>query len=134
MRDILKKIWLFFKAICKLLFVTIILILVIFLPVILKLEVPITLVLGVISLSLTVLAGTDFVKKNTQINFTENGTKYDLWMIVSIAISISGVIAIWIDKNADKLDKIVYFITVGILAIIVACSVYMTCKEKKKAP
>ncbi|MGR4049027.1 hypothetical protein [Kosakonia cowanii] len=134
MRDILKKIWFFLKAIGKLLIVTIILILVIILPAILKLEVPITLILGVISLSLTVLAGTDFVKKNTQINFTENGTKYDLWMIVSIAISISGVIAIWIDKNADKLDKIVYFITVGILAIIVACSVYMTCKEKKKAP
>lgn len=52
-------------------------------------------------------------------------------MIVSIAISISGVIAIWLDKNADRLDKIVYSITVGILAIIVACSVYMTCKEKK---
>lgn len=134
MRDILKKIRFFIEASGKLLLVTVILIAVILLPAILNFGVPITLVLGVISLSLTVLAGTDFVKKNTQINFTENGTKYDLWMIVSIAISISGVIAIWLDKNADRLDKIVYSITVGILAIIVACSVYMTCKEKKKAP
>lgn len=131
MRDILKKIRVFIEASGKLLLVTVILIAVILLPAILNLGVPITLVLGVISLSLTVLAGTDFVKKHTQINFTENGTKYDLWMIVSIAISISGVIAIWLDKNADRLDKIVYSITVGILAIIVACSVYMTCKEKK---
>lgn len=134
MRDILNKIRIFIKASGKFLLATVMLIAVILLPAILNLGVPITLILGVISLSLTVLAGTDFVKKHTQINFTENGKKYDLWMIISIAISISGVIGIWLDKNADRLDKIVYSITVGILVIIVIFSVCMTCKEKKKAP
>ncbi|MDQ0629387.1 cation transport ATPase [Pantoea agglomerans] len=125
-----------FKACFKVIVFTLLLIGFMLVPAWLNWNWPITLVLGIISLSLTVLAGTDFVKKHTQVTFKKDGEKTDLWMIISIGVSIGGVVAVWVDNNASKLDKDAYRIALIILVIIAGCSVYLTEKKKKnkKAP
>lgn len=121
-----------FKACFKVIALTLLLIGMMLVPAWLNLNWPITLVLGVISLSLTVLAGTDFVKKHTQVKFRKNGETTDLWMVISIGVSIGGVIAVWVDKNASILDKKVYGIALLCLVFIAGRSVFLTNKERKK--
>lgn len=127
-----KELCIIFKACFKVIVFTVLLIVLMLVPAWLNWNWPITLVLGVISLSLTVLAGTDFVKKHTQVTFKKDGEKTDLWMIISIGVSIGGVVAVWLDKNASCLDKGIYGIALFILLIIAVCSVCLTEKQKTK--
>lgn len=132
MKKGLNKAWIFIKASFKVIVITLFLVAAILAPAYMNWGWPITLVLGVISLSLTVLAGTDFVKKHTKVSFSNGGVEYDLWMLISISVSLSSVGAIWIDANANKLDKLVYTLTVIVLLAIVGFSAWLT--KKNKAP
>ncbi|WP_126356831.1 hypothetical protein [Cedecea lapagei] len=131
MKDLLNKIRIFLAATFKVIVVTGILIAIILTPALLPWKLSTNTVLGIISLSLTVLAGTDFVNKNTKVTFKKDGSESDLWLVISIAIAIAGVIAIFKDDKTECIDKVAYGITVLVLSIIVGLSTYKTCKDKK---
>ncbi|HCQ7177434.1 TPA: hypothetical protein OL716_004915 [Enterobacter cloacae] len=84
--------------------------------------------LGVVSLSMTILPGTDFVKEKIQYINSPNG-KADIWGAASIALSIIAVIyGVFTDQIKGN-DTIAYLVTLAILIVIMLISAFT-----KKAP
>lgn len=118
------------KASFKVILITLALIVIILIPAFFQWK--ITLTLGILSLILTVLAGTDFVKKHTQVQFKKEQKPTDLWLVISVAVSIVGAIAICVDEQVACYEKIAYAITASALTIIAFCSARQSWLENKK--
>jgi len=84
--------------------------------------------LGVVSLSMTVLPGTDFVKEKIQYINSPNG-KADIWSAASIAISFIAVIYGVMTDQIKGNDTTAYLSALAILIVIMLVSAFT-----KKAP
>lgn len=79
--------------------------------------------LGLISLAMTVLPGTDIIKKYVQINKAPNGKTTDIWGLISISVGIVGTIIGILEGQIIGKDANAYvflLITLGIIMLVSA--------------
>lgn len=92
--------------------------------------------LGLISLAMTVLPGTNFVRNNIQYINPPNGKKYDIWGLSSIAVGVFAVIRGIQENQIVGSDAIAYKVLLFLLFLIMILSasfekIVTLCKDKK---
>lgn len=78
--------------------------------------------LGLISLAMTVLPGTDFVRNNIQYINPPNGKKYDIWGVSSISVGAFAVIRGIQENQIVGSDACAYKVLLVILFVIMILS------------
>jgi hypothetical protein len=78
--------------------------------------------LGLISLAMTVLSGTDFVRNNIQYINPPNGKTYDIWGLSSISVGVFAVIRGIQENQIEGSDASAYKVLLGILFLIMILS------------
>ncbi|EFN8904623.1 hypothetical protein ACO1ZL_10520 [Escherichia coli] len=79
--------------------------------------------LGIISLAMTILPGTNFVKEKIQYIDSPNG-KSDIWTASCIAFSLIAVIYGVITDQIEGDDTIAYLTALGVLVVIILTSAF----------
>lgn len=94
----------------------------------------VTVALGMVSLTLTVLGGTDFVKNKFQyLKLPGSNNQSDVWTVCSVAVAITGTaIGIW-KREFSCFEGISYSVLIVFLCFIMYKSAKMH-EAKKKAP
>jgi hypothetical protein len=95
----------------------------------------VTVALGIVSLILTVLGGTDIVKKYfqyLQLPITKNET--DVWTACSVAVAFTGTVAGVFKDEFTKFEGISYLVIIAILITIMYCSAKQNREAQNKAP
>ncbi|MGC0802087.1 hypothetical protein WKH16_03425 [Pantoea agglomerans] len=87
--------------------------------------------LAILSLILTVLSGTDLVKKHTIVKST-NKSPIDMWMVFSVAISAVSMYGLYIDPQLSRVERLTIFVVSTILLISVLTSAFLNYKKIKK--
>ncbi|MGX4995782.1 hypothetical protein [Enterobacter hormaechei] len=87
--------------------------------------------LAILSLILTVLSGTDLVKKYTTVKST-NKSPIDMWMVFGIAISAVSMYGLYIDPQLSSLERLTICIVSFILFVSVLASAFLNYKKIKK--
>ncbi|HFR7338443.1 TPA: hypothetical protein ACHXTH_002898, partial [Shigella sonnei] len=96
-----------------------------------KLNFNVNTALAILSLILTVLSGTDLVKKYTTVKST-NKSPIDMWMVFGIAISAVSMYGLYIDPQLSPLEGLTICIVSLILFVSVLVSALLNYKKIKK--
>ncbi|EJD6489941.1 TPA: hypothetical protein U2L64_000142 [Citrobacter koseri] len=96
-----------------------------------KLNFNVNTVLAIFSLILTVLSGTDFIKKHTSIKST-NKSPIDMWMVFSVAITAVSIYGLLIEPSLLDIERYTIFIASGLLLLTVFTSAYLNYRKIKK--
>lgn len=111
-----KKIAIFTWALIKFLFIVSLLLVAVIYPA--KWLWPISVTLSTVSFAITVLAGTDFIRRFTTVKFKEDQRPIDLWTVISIAVSAVGIM-IMIKENTSGLDSNVYKVSIFLFVLVI---------------
>ncbi|MFZ4251832.1 hypothetical protein ACEV6G_07140 [Enterobacter ludwigii] len=125
-----KKIAIFTWALIKILFIVSLLLVAVIYPA--KWLWPISVTLSTVSFAITVLAGTDFIRRFTTVKFKEDQRPIDLWTVISIAVSAVGIM-IMIKESTSGLDSNVYIVSIFLFVLVIIGS-WKSNKKKNKAP
>ncbi|MBL5927794.1 MULTISPECIES: hypothetical protein [Enterobacter cloacae complex] len=125
-----KKIAIFTWALIKILFIVSLLLVAVIYPA--KWLWPISVTLSTVSFAITVLAGTDFIRRFTTVKFKEDQRPIDLWTVISIAVSAVGIM-IMIKESTSGLDTNVYIVSIFLFVLVIIGS-WKSNKKKNKAP
>ncbi|MFO3731099.1 hypothetical protein [Citrobacter koseri] len=96
-----------------------------------KLNFNVNTALAIFSLILTVLSGTDFIKKHTSIKST-NKSPIDMWMVFSVAIAAVSMYGLYIDPQLSPLEILTICIVSLILLVTVLVSAFLNYRKIKK--
>ncbi|WP_353654416.1 phosphate-starvation-inducible PsiE family protein [Citrobacter sp. CK190] len=96
-----------------------------------KLNFNVNTALAIFSLILTVLSGTDFIKKHTSIKST-NKSPIDMWMVFSVAITAVSMYGLYIDPQLSPLEILTICIVSLILLVTVLVSAFLNYRKIKK--
>lgn len=122
-----KKIAIFTWALIKILFIVSLLLVAVIYPA--KWLWPISVTLSTVSFAITVLAGTDFIRRFTTVKFKEDQRPIDLWTVISIAVSAVGIM-IMIKESTSGLDTNVYIVSIFLFVLVIIGS-WKSNKKKK---
>ncbi|EGT4384423.1 hypothetical protein AUM41_15345 [Cronobacter malonaticus] len=131
MKNLVKQIAIFTWAIIKIVLTTVVLLVAVIYPA--KWLWPISLTLTIVSFALTVLAGTDFIRRFTTVKLKENQQPIDLWTLISIAVSFVGILAM-LKESTSGVDSSVYIVSIVMFIFIIFGSWRSNKKKTKKAP
>lgn len=92
--------------------------------------------LGLISLAMTILPGTNFVRNNIQYINPPNGKTYDIWGLSSIAVGVFAVFRGIQENQIAGSDAFAYKVLLFLLFMIMILSasfekIVTLCKDKK---
>lgn len=87
--------------------------------------------LAILSLILTLLSGTDLVKKHTTVKST-NKSPIDMWMVFGVAISAVSMYGLYIDPQLSPLERVTICIVSLILLVVVLASAFLNYRKIKK--
>lgn len=131
MKKIVKEISIFMWAIIKILLIISLLLVAVIYPA--KWLWPISKSLTIVSFAITALAGTDFIRLFTTVKFKENQQPIDLWALISIAVSVIGILAVIKDSTPGE-DTSVYKLSILMFIFLIIGSWRSNKKKIKKAP